>query len=101
VERSRGSTGVALHVDGRGVLDRAVAGDGAGDAGRLVVAHVGVHVWLVELVKLAIDGGVINVAVGRDQADGGEESCEELHCESEEERVILVNEIFQMLVVQK
>jgi len=36
VERGGGGTGIALHVDRCGVLDGAVAGDGAGDSGGLI-----------------------------------------------------------------
>lgn len=49
MKRSGNRASIALDIDGVDILDGTVAGDGARDSLGLVVAHVGVHIRLIEL----------------------------------------------------
>lgn len=76
-----GSVAVALKIDQADVLDRTVSGDRSRDTlgGR---AYVRVGVGVVEFVRLAADGGGLNVAVGSRQGRGEEDGDEVTHVES-------------------
>jgi hypothetical protein len=74
------SVAVALKIDGGNVLNRAVAGNGTRDAlgGR---AHVWVGVGVVELVCVASNGRLLDVAVASYHGGGGEEGEKKMHGE--------------------
>lgn len=73
-----GSVSITLHINGSNVLYRAVTGNSARDTlGKRV--HVWVLVGVVELVRLAPDGGSLDVAVGSSQGSGAKQRKRDMH----------------------
>lgn len=89
--KATGSVAAALNIGDGEVLNRSVALDWTGDTLRLG-AHVRVGVWLVELKVLTANGGIADIAVGRNGGSESEGRGEVLHLQRVVENTSLRSE---------